>query len=222
MRTRRRPAASPAPTPPAFDQAEARRRRRVYLAVTLPGEFDLKAEVADILEPLAERVAVDRMPGRYRDAVGALSDAVHVAVVGALMLVADRDDRARVQHLEVGARERALRLLREARTLPARPTFDADALESGRWAQTLVDFAASVSEPLSRLLSDAWPPGAVALRGQRSVSERLVDLLRGVDRAAADLERRLDRAPKIVSVRPVDAADRARAELRALGITPPG
>lgn len=81
----------------------------------------------------------------------------------------------------------------------------------------LVEMVAPVDSPLADLLAHAFPPGAPALRGQLSRSEKLDALLREtVDRAALSLERALDRAEKPTPA-PTARPD-PRAELAALGI----
>lgn len=81
--------------------------------------------------------------------------------------------------------------------------------------------AETVDAAFSDLLAHAYPPNANELCGLVSRSERLARLLgQTLDRAALELQRRLDNAdgqPERAASAQTDA-DRARAELAALGI----
>lgn len=174
-------------SPPRFDQNEQRRRRRHWLPNLLTGEFDLTAEIEAITAPLALRVASDPVPQVLAGNVADLSDAVAACLNELNTLFGADGDLARVRHLtsEVD-RARALELLRSRRAA-SKPQFDAADLGAGTWAAALVETAEPSSEPLSRFLGRARPDSIP------TPTEVVEASLRGVDRAALALERRLDR-----------------------------
>ncbi|OLT32204.1 hypothetical protein BJF84_03580 [Rhodococcus sp. CUA-806] len=201
---------------PTLDQLAQRLRRRRRLANVLGAEFSLTDEISAIVGPLAGRVAADPIPRAYAENVDALADSVFGSVREIAELTGSGDDQRRTAHLSADDRRRAIALLRSRRS-GSRPEITAADLESGSWAEALVELAAPVSEPLSDLLSRALPPERVDV----SASERVESALRAVDRAALSLERRLDRR---ASDRAMFAADRpapapsAEAELEAMGV----
>jgi hypothetical protein len=66
--------------------------------------------------------------------------------------------------------------------------------EAGTWAAALTEHVRPYAAELADYLAAAKPPGTT--RGPLSVSERVEEALRGVDRAAITLERKLDRAER--------------------------
>ncbi|MFD6677655.1 hypothetical protein ACFWDA_25260 [Rhodococcus zopfii] len=215
---RRRIFESVTAAPPTRDQDEQRQRRRTHRIVVYTGTFDLTAEVEAVLSPLAARPEI----ARYPQVVSELTVAVHEAVLDLGRLLAERDARRRTADLADDTRGRATDLIVAARPRPACPTIDRDALVSGSWSSDLVEHAAPLTEPLRAYLAAALPPGATGRAA--SVSERVVDALRPLDRAAADAARRLDRLEATRAASVPDLPDDLRrlnatqTELDALGI----
>jgi hypothetical protein len=211
---------------PAVDQVEQRQRRRTHRLLTYGGEFDLLREVADVTTPLAARVAAEPRPAACGAGVDELVAATHAAVVAIGDMLAESDAQRRTAHLPVERRGQAVKLLVElakAERRPSPPDVDRDLLVSGAWPEILVDHCRPIAGPLSDLLERAAPPGA--LRGALSVSERLEGALRGIDRAAALLERGLDAAARQraeqrgsrAAQRPSES-DKKRAALAEMGV----
>ncbi|OBF93046.1 hypothetical protein A5773_20070 [Mycobacterium sp. 852014-52450_SCH5900713] len=208
-------------------QVDLRQRRRTGLAAGHYGsDWSLAAEIAAVCAPLAQRIAAADRPARFRHSATAgsvpdLAEAVHELVGVVVGWVTEREALAKTAHLaaEPGKRRYAITTLCDLATRPPLPEVTAEALAAGSWSADLVAMAEGVDMSLSDMLSHAWPPGAAALRGQPSRSERLDALLRNtLDRAALALERRLDRDDE----RPAQIAQTTepdpRAELAALGI----
>lgn len=86
------------------------------------------------------------------------------------------------------------RLAADLAARPRVPEITDAMLVSGLWVNALVAYAEQVSDPLSELLGRAHPPGADALRGAPSASERVERVLRGLDHAVLSLARAI---PKI-------------------------
>jgi hypothetical protein len=181
------------------------------LSVHYTGTFDLTAEVEAVLAPVARRPEI----ARYPHVVSDLTVAVHEAVLDLGKLLAERDARRRTADLAVDTRGRATDLIVAARSRPECPTIDREALVSGSWSSILVEHAAPLTEPLRAYLAAALPPG---MTEAVSVSERVVDALRPVDRAAADAARRLDRL-EAARVERAAAAAATNPELRRLNAT---
>lgn len=227
------PQANAPQSPRQYGQAELRARRRAGLTVGhYGGGWSLAREVAEVVCPLAERIAAAHRPARFSRSpvsVSWLAEEVHEAVGVLVGWVAERDARAKTAHLadEPGKRRYAMTTLVDLAQRPALPEITDVALEDGSWAGQLVALADGIDAALADLLSHAYPPGAPGLRGQPSRSEQLAGLLgRTLDRAALELERRLDRdaqahhaqtSPAQTSPAPTET-DRARAELAALGV----
>lgn len=215
--------------PRRYSQVELRQRRRAGLSVgTYGGDWSLAREIAEVVGPLAERVAAAHRPARFaRSPVSVvwLAEAVHEAVGVLVGWVAETDARAKTAHLadEPGKRRYAMTTLVDLAQRPALPEITDKALEDSSWAGQLVALADGIDAPFAALLTRAFPPGAPELRGQPSRSEQLARLLgRTLDRAALELERRLDRDAQADHPKTAPAqteTDRARAELAALGIT---
>jgi hypothetical protein len=203
------------------DQVEQRERRRAQLPVEYTGEFDLLAELHDILAPLADQVAAEPSPLAYKPYVENLSGAVHKVAVTAADLVASADARRAAAHLPIEQRGRAVKMLRDLAVRPVPPTITDAELASGAWAGTLTGHCSTYCGPLSDLLNRAAPPGT--RRGAPTVSETLVEVLRGLDHATVDAQRQLDKAAFLrheLGARS-DARSRTegfRSELAALGI----
>jgi hypothetical protein len=206
------------------DQTDQRRRRRASMPVTYDGDFDLCAEIAAIVDPLAQRIAAAPQPHLFRSRVLELADAAHELVSTVVGWLAEFDARAKTAHLahDSGKRRDAMTTLVDLAQRPALPEITNAALADRSWAARLIEMAAPSTEPLAALLSRSWPPNAEALRGRPSRSERLTERLRAVDRAALALQRRLDWAESLppAPLRPTEAArtEQARAELAAMGV----
>ena len=206
----------------SVDQAEQRERRRTHLPVTYTGEFDLLAEVHDILTPLADRIAAEPSPLTYRPFVDNLTDAVHALSVKVADLLAAVDARRAAAHLPIEQRGRAVKMLRELAVRPTPPEIADGEVASGAWAAVLSGHCSTYSGQLSDLLSLAAPPDM--RRGAPTVSETLIDALRVLDQAAVNADRQLDKAAFLrheLRSRSSDApsvAETVRSELAALGI----
>jgi hypothetical protein len=203
----------------AFNQTENRSRRRQRMAVWLDKRFDLGAEVREICDPLAIRVAATPNPLGFRVAVGELAAAVHEAVGVIVGWIAEEDGKALTAHLEDPAKRRfAIAKVVELAKRPGPLDLSEAALLSGGWSAELVAMAAPVGPQLADLLGRSWRPDAPELRGRDSRSDKLVVLLREtVDRAALTLGRRLDWVEAQPVAQPVEDAS-ARAQLAALGV----
>ncbi|MGV0648759.1 hypothetical protein ABVK35_10245 [Mycobacterium kansasii] len=217
------------PRPPRqYSQGELRQRRRAGLTIGhYGGGWSLAREIAEVTAPLAERIAAAHRPARFsRSPVSVvwLAEAVHEAVGVVVGWVAEADARRRTAHLadEPGKRRYAMTTLVDLAQRPALPEITDAGLETGSWASQLVALTDGIDAPFAALLARAFPPGAPGLRGQPSRSEQLARLLgRTLDRAALELERRLDRdayADHAQTTPTQTETDRARAELAALGV----
>lgn len=218
---------APARPPRRYSQADLRERRRRGLPPGhYGGDWSLAREIAEVANPIAERIAAASRPARFNHATASvrwLAEAAHEASGVIVGWTAEAEARAKTKHLasEPGKRRYAITTFCDLAQRPALPAITDESLASGSWAAALVAMAETVSEPFSELLSRSYPPGAEGLRGQASRSERLDRLLRDtIDRAALELQRRLDR-DHLADRRQTDQTDtdRARAELAALGLT---
>lgn len=182
------------------------------------------AEVESVCPPLAARISAQPSPTAFYGPVAELIAAIHGASSAFAALLAERDARRRTAHLDdYESRSRAVRLLVGSRPRPACPDLDAADLAGGDWVRVAVEDVRPVSGPLAAFLGDAQLPNAAGRGSGLSLSERVVSELRGIDLAALDVERLLDRAdrtrcestdqPAPVEVDPV------AEELRALGVT---
>lgn len=212
--------------PPRYSQAELRERRRRGLKTGhYGGDWSLAREIAEVVNPLADRVAAANRPARFAHSqanVPWLVEAVHEAVGVVVGWVAEAEARAKTRHLkdEPGKRKFAITAYCDLAPRPALPEVTDKALASGSWAAALVAMTEGVDAAFSELLSRSYAPNADGLRGQVSRSERLDRLLRDtIDRAALELERRLDR-DHLSNRRQNDPteAECARAELESLGV----
>ena len=167
--------------PEKLTQDEQRERRRQRLTVHLDGRFDLTAEVAAIVHPVAYQVSRPARPEvmlRDVDAVGdAVAEVVHVAA-GLIAESKAADDRTR-------------RLAADLAVRPRQPVITDEQIISGSWSGAMVAYAEQVAGDLAALLDRALPPDAEGLRGNPSASARVVAALRILDRAARDLDRRI-------------------------------
>ncbi|KZF06534.1 hypothetical protein A2J03_24395 [Rhodococcus sp. EPR-157] len=201
---------------PMFDQDEQRRRRRHWLPNVLTDEFDLTVELETITAPLALRVAADPVPAVLIGNVSDLSDAVAACLRELGELFAADTDQARVRHLASEEdRARALQLLRSRRAASA-PDFTAADLGAGTWAAALVALAEPSAAPLSDYLGRVRPDSIVSATSVVEAS------LRGVDRAAISLERRLDRraADRELFATAHTSAPTVEDQLAELGVAP--
>jgi hypothetical protein len=233
------------------DQNVLRQRRRRRMPVVYGRSFDLVAEVREITEPLALRAAPlspglcsvvrdevtgeRRVLGAFRPQVDAVTAAVAelVGVVAELVgvvaeLLGERDAARKTAHLEGAERAQARRALTELAAAPQVPQITDDDVRLGDWPAVLVGYVGPRGAPMGELLGEALPPGADGLGGRPSVSERLVEGLRPLDRAATEFDRVLtqafeDRRAGRFEPRP-DAAMRRKAEavdtLDRLGVAP--
>lgn len=200
-------------------QNDDRRRRRQHLPTVNTASFSAICEIADVAGPLADQVATLPNPLQLRRPILAYADAAHEFAGTLTGWEAERDARRRTEHLadDPGKRKYAMTTLIDLAPRPALPEITDEMITDGSWVAALVEMVAPVDAALSDLLAHAFGPGAPALRGQMSRSEKLDRLLREtVDRAALSLERALDRADTVPSS-PIAKAD-PRAELAALGI----
>ncbi|WP_333895135.1 hypothetical protein [Mycolicibacterium gadium] len=219
------PPATPKPHRPprgrlATKQAEVRRRRRTHMPVVHDGSWSLRREIADVAGALADRVATQPSPLQLRREVLAYADAAHEAVGTVTGWLAEHDARVRTAHLadDEGKRKYAMTTLIDLAPRPALPEITDEMIADGSWAAALVEMAEPINAALSDLLARAFPPGAPALRGQPSRSDRLERLLREtVDRAALSIERALNAAAERPAAPTKPAVD-PRAKLAALGI----
>ncbi|MDP7727625.1 hypothetical protein [Mycobacterium sp. TY813] len=208
--------------PPRYTQTELRERRRRGLP---PGHYDgqwsLAAEIAAVANPLAERIAAADRPARFKLPVAWLAEDTHELVGTVVGWVAEAEARRRTQHLkdEPGKRRYAMTTFIDLQPRPALPDIAAKALASGAWAGQLIAMADDIDAAFSELLGRSYAPGADGLRGQASRSEQLARLLgRTIDRAALELQRRLDRADADTPAKPDQTDDDRRAALAALGV----
>lgn len=216
------------PQPPRhYSQSEHRDRRRTGLSVAhYDGTWSLAREVAEVVNPLACDIANDARPTRFMRTAASvpwLAEMVHEATGIAAGWIAEREARAKTAHLaaEPGKRRAAITLMVDMAPRPALPDITDDMMASGAWAAAVIEMADGIDAAFSDLLSHAYPPNAPALRGQPSRSDLLARLLaRTIDRAALALERRLDRDDHGDGHPTLTDADRARAELESLGVTP--
>jgi len=200
-------------------QAEVRRRRRAHLPVVHDGDWSLRREIVDVAGSLAAQVAALSSPVQVRRQVLAYADAAHEAAGTVTGWLAEVDARRRTEHLagDEGKRRYAMTTLIDLAPRPALPEIADEMIADGSWVAALVEMVEPLDAALRDLLAHAFPPGAPALRGQLSRSDRLESLLREtVDRAALALERAIDALPKLPPS-PSTKPD-PRAELAALGI----
>lgn len=201
-------------------QADIRRRRRAHMPTVNDGDWSLRREIAEVAAPFAARAAAQSMPLQLRRQVLAYADAAHEAAGTATGWVAERDARRRTAHLahDEGKRRYAMTTLIDLAPRPALPEITDEMIADGSWAAALIEMVEPVDAALSDLLAKAFPPGAPALRGQPSRSDKLDRLLREtVDRAALSLERALAAAAEKQTAVPTAKPD-PRAELAVLGI----
>ncbi|MBS4103893.1 hypothetical protein [Tsukamurella paurometabola] len=199
----------PTPKPKRYTAQEQRDRRRSHLPLTLGADFELGAEVLAVTGPVAARLAEEPHPsGRTALAsVAAISEAVaDLCVVAGDLVAVDRARGVRGAEQKV----RAANALK-AVTHRAALQFGADELASGTWADTLADFARPLSVPLAEVL------GRVAADKSRQPveSDRVIEALRALDRAARDLDRKIEQTaayraalptPKAAPVRDLSSA----------------
>jgi hypothetical protein len=213
-----------------FPQPVARERRRRQLRTNYGADFDLVAEVREIVSPLAAQVSevlagpivlrdtsVDGKPLALHAEVQAVATAVHELRNAVVELLA-RDK-------QISAQARA----RLSAAVGADPPYVTDEqLRSGAWVAALTGHVGPLAGDLAALLGRS---AATATAGcVSSVSESLVEALRPLDSAALSLARRV---PKLRehqerwAARPARDAERAaqrererRArELQRLGLS---
>ena len=207
------------PPPKTYSQAELRLRRRRHLPVTLDATFDLTEELRAVLGAAEAKLSAEPCPGTpgYQEAVTAISDGVTELCDRARDIIHE----TKVAKVRDTDRPRARAAL-AAFTTTAVPEVTRQSLIESRWAQPLTDLARPITGPLSGLLGRQ----VTDRRGLPSVSDELVDALRGLDRAVLDLDRRIDRARsyRAQNCHAVAASgpnpDDARQVLAELGINP--
>lgn len=193
--------------PPAkiFSQDEKRARRRRHLPVSYGRDFDLATEVRGVLEPVAHKLTAAGLVAE----VDEIAEAVQELCDTCAALLND----AKVSRVDYASRSRARAALKTLTKQPV-PEISRAALADGSWPDLLVDMAEPLSEPIAGLLGRANP----------SVSDQVVEALRLLDRAALDLDRRVDRTLLFrqqnhhVPAHTDDDTDAARRTLADLGI----
>ena len=205
------------------EQTEQRRRRRARQRIIYGGGFSLTTEVAEILTPLADRIAAEPVPAVWWSRVTELADATHTAIVAVADLLAEADALRRTRHLPVEPRGRAVVLLCEQakQYRPDAVRVTDDELAAGSWAAVLIDMARPYSDPLADLLARATPPGTT--RGRLCPSEQLEAALRLIDSPAIAARNTLDTAAAGRSARQTPRptrSDEIAAALAALGVEP--
>ena len=205
------------------EQAEQRRRRRARQTVVYGGTFSLTTEVAEMVTPLADRIAAEPSPSVWGQRVTELADATHTAIAAVADLLAEADALRRTRHLAVAERGRAVALLREQAKAhrPDRLVVTDAELAAGSWAAALTELARPYSDPLAELLSRAVQPGTT--RGRLSPSEQVEAALRLIDTPAIAVRNTLDTAAagRVASKAPRPTrSDEIDAELAALGVIP--
>lgn len=197
-----------------FTQTENRERRRGHLQIHYGGDFNLGDEIEAVLAPVAQRS--DTTPHMVRF----LTTAVHTARLEVERLLVERDARRRISDLPFEKRKRGRDLIVAAWERPTSPAVD----PTGAWADTLVEHLAPLTDQLADYLGRATPPGQT--RGGISISERLEDILRELDRAVLSATRHLNARAAYQATASTPLNPRLRslratpAELDALGITP--
>lgn len=201
LRTLRNRPAAVRQAPPAVPQSELRERRREHLPIHLGGSWSLSGEVREVCGPVAHEVSRLPRPSAVRKGVDGVADAVAnvVAASAQLLLTSNAPDSTRQAAADILAR-------------PHVPEITAEQLSSGTWAHILATYADQVSTPLAKLLTSAHPPGADALRGNLSASERVERALRGLDAAVLTLARAL---PKIRQRQELPSISEFNAQLQA-------
>ena len=183
---------------------EQRERRKSRRSVVYTGTFRHDTEVADIVTPLALAVSRLHNPLALRRDVDAVADAVGETVHTAAGLIGEStstDDRTR-------------RLAADLAVRPRQPVLTDQMLISGSWSTALTAYAAVVADDLTKVLDVAHRPESPALRGAPSASERIERALRLLDRAARELERRIDRVATQQSLPGIGDYNRQQRDLR--------
>ncbi len=162
-------------------QVQQRARRHQRLDNHLRGDFRLDTEIADIAAPLAVEIASLRDPRAMRRGIEVIGEAVADTVHVAAGLVAE-------SRTTDGQTRRAAA---DLATRPRQPSITDEQITAGTWVGELVLYAGQIAGELAALLDRALPPEHPGLRGEASASERIERALRGFDRAARDLERRI-------------------------------
>lgn len=193
--------------PPAktFSQDEKRARRRRHLPVSYGRDLDLTAEIRGVIRPVADRLTT----------AGLIGDVDEIAEAARELCVtcADLLNDAKISRIDYTSRNRARAALKTLTKQPV-PEISRVALSDGSWPEVLADMAAPLSGPLADLLGRANP----------SASDQVVEALRLLDRAAPDLDRRVDRTLLFrqqnhhVPAHTDDDTDAARRTLADLGI----
>ena len=197
--------------PPDTSQRAKRRRRQTHQSVVYTADFDLVAEVFDLIDPAAPPV---KSRARFTMQIDTVTTAVHKLTVTVHEMLAASDARRAAAHLPLERRERAVRLLVSQAVRPERPEIP----EHGTaWVTALTASVGPYSAPLAELLGRARLPGT--LRGQLSASEKLVEALRGLDAAVAALDRAVKRQKFLArELTPKPAGDPVAEELARLGV----
>ncbi|ODR00345.1 hypothetical protein BST27_29665 [Mycobacterium intermedium] len=191
-----------------YSQDQQRERRRQWLRVHYRGDFDLTAEVAAIVNPLAAQVAALPRPLVLRPKIDEVADAVHELISTVVGMLAES------RQLDSAAHARTVRAVRDLAQRPTAPLITDEHIGSGRWAAILVEFVAPFNGDLAALLGRALPPHHPKTNGL-SASERLEAALRVLDTPAHDLAFLIPKAARrqsLPSIEEINAAYRAREE----------
>jgi hypothetical protein len=158
-----------------------------------PG-FDIALEIEAKFATLAARIMLRPAPTFYLELVDALADSVHMLTVRLAGVTARADAAGHAARLPIDVRAPELKRIENAakRRVP-RPLIDASDLATGRWVSVLTGQVRPLSGRLSGLLG-----GPAAAR----VSRELEELLRPVDNAACDLQKKLDAKENSPPVKP--------------------
>ena len=162
------------------DSLEVQRdRRRAHLAVELDERFVLSAEVAAIFGDVAARLSAVPEPARW---VGRLDRVLHADAV------AQQQDWQGV-NVALKAIARIVHM-----PTPDVPIAEAEAIASRSWLRTLVEACRQLDEPLSaHLVRETQHREQTRARKIEPEPSPILDHLRVLDRAAAELDRELSR-----------------------------
>jgi hypothetical protein len=222
---RRRREVIPDRKPPASPE-QRRSNRRDHLTTHYYESFVLSTDLRSLAQPLADKVAADERPETLARSVNGYLESVHTAISQIVAWTAEYDGQLRTRHLadQPEARKRSIANIVALAQRPRLAEVDADQLTEANWPQLVAEMAKPVDAGLADLLAVSHPPGAFPLRGLRSRSDLLADLLReNVDRAGVRLSNAVDTAVRrdeheLNRPRGPKTADEMRIELQELGI----
>jgi hypothetical protein len=222
---RRRVAVPDREAPATPEQRHA--NRRDHLTTRYDESFVLSTDLRALAQPLADKVASYERPASLARSVDNYLESVHEAISVIVGWTAEYDGQLRTRHLadQPEARKRSIANLVALAQRPRLAEASADHLTKATWPTLVAAMAKPVDTGLADLLAVSHPPGAFPLRGLRSRSDLLADLLREhVDRAGLRLSNAVDtavRRDEHERNRPrtgPKTADEMRKELQELGI----